>query len=252
MAVDLNADVGESYGALRVGDDDAMLRVVTSANVACGFHGGDPSTLRAVCTTAAGHGVIIGAQVSYPDLMGFGRRFLDMSESDLRNAVLYQLGALDAFAQVAGREVAYVKPHGALYHAAIDNEVHARAVVAAAAEYDPSLAVLGFPGSALLAAADAAGLEPVPEAFIDRTYLPDGRLVPRTMPGALTADPATAAEQAVRLATADEVVAADGSVVPMRARSLCVHGDTPQGAIIAAEARRALETAGVGVFAFAG
>ncbi|CAN5800696.1 hypothetical protein BH24ACT5_BH24ACT5_24300 [soil metagenome] len=175
-----------------------------------------------------------------------------MSESDLRDAVLYQLGALDAFAQVAGREVAYVKPHGALYQAAIDNEVHARAVVAAAAEYDPSLAVLGFPGSALLAAAHAAGLEPVPEAFIDRSYLPDGRLVPRSVPGALKSEPADAAEQAVRLATTDEVVAADGSIVPMRARSLCVHGDSPQGSIIATEARRALEAAGVGISPFAG
>ncbi len=155
-----------------------MMRVVSSANVACGFHGGDPTTLRTVCTSAAAHGVVIGAQVSYPDLLGFGRRFLAMTEAELRDAVLYQLGALDAFAQVAGAEVAYVKPHGALYHATIDNEEHARAVVQAAAEYDPSLAVLGFPGSLLLVEAERAELEAVPEAFIDRAYGVDGRLVP--------------------------------------------------------------------------
>ena len=195
----------------QVGDDEALIPLITSANVACGFHGGDPSTLRLTCLHAAANGVAIGAQVSYPDLVGFGRRFLDMSERDLRDAVLYQLGALDAFAQVAGAEVAYVKPHGALYHATIDDEAQADAVVAAAAEYDPSLAVLGFPGSALLAAAERAELEAVPEAFVDRAYLPDGRLVPRTVDGALITDVDAAAEQAVRIATGGEVVAIDGT-----------------------------------------
>lgn len=223
MAIDLNSDVGESYGAWRLGDDDAVLRIVTSANVACGFHGGDPATLRAVCTSAVTHGVRIGAQVSYPDLMGFGRRFLAMSEDELRDAVLYQLGALDAFAQVGGSEVAYVKPHGALYHATFDNEAHAAAVVAAAGEYDPSLAILGAPGSALLAAAETAGLEAVPEAFIDRAYLPDGRLLDRTEPGAVITDVETIAARAVRLAVDREIEAVDGTVVAVHARSLCVH-----------------------------
>ena len=150
VAIDLNSDLGESFGVWKLGDDEAMLEVVTSANVACGFHAGDPSTLRTVCTAAVHNGVAIGAQVSYPDLLGFGRRFVDIDPRDLRDAVLYQLGALDAFAQVAGAEVAYVKPHGALYHATIDGDAQAEAVVAAAAEYDPSLAVLGAPGSALL------------------------------------------------------------------------------------------------------
>jgi UPF0271 protein len=251
VAVDLNSDVGESYGAWTIGDDDAILRIVTSANVACGFHAGDPSTLRAVCTTAVSHGVRIGAQVSYPDLLGFGRRFIDMSERDLRDAVLYQLGALDAFAQVAGSEVAYVKPHGALYHATIDNEAQARAVVDAAAEYDPSLAVLGAPGSALLAAADRAELEPVPEAFVDRAYRPDGRLVDRSVAGAVITDVEAVAARAVRMAVDREVEAIDGTVIAVAARSLCVHGDTPGAVELAGAVRGALEAAGVGVYPFA-
>ena len=250
-AVDLNSDVGESYGAWKVGDDEAILRVVSSANVACGFHGGDPSTLRLVCATAAANKVAIGAQVSYPDLLGFGRRFLAMTEAELRDAVLYQLGALDAFAQVAGAEVAYVKPHGALYHATIDNAEHARAVVLAAAEYDPSLAVLGFPDSLLLVEAERAELESVPEAFIDRAYGPDGRLVPRSVPGAVITDPDEVAARAVRLAVDGAVVAIDDTVINVRGRSFCVHGDSTGAVDLATAARQALDAAGVGVHAFA-
>jgi UPF0271 protein len=252
VAVDLNSDVGESYGVWRIGDDDAMLRIVSSANVACGFHGGDPSTLRATCAAAAAHGVTVGAQVSYPDLAGFGRRFIDIDPTELRDAVLYQLGALDAFAQVAGTEVDYVKPHGALYHATIDNRAQAEAVVAAAAEYDPSLAILGQPDSELLAAAETAGLAAVSEGFVDRAYRTDGRLVPRSEPGALITDVETAAAQAVRIAVDGEVVTADGEVISLHARSLCVHGDTPGAVAIATAAREALEAAGVGVYAFCG
>jgi UPF0271 protein len=252
VAVDLNSDVGESYGIWRVGDDAAMLRVVSSANVACGFHAGDPATLRATCAAAATHGVTIGAQVSYPDLAGFGRRFMDIEAGDLRDAVLYQLGALDAFAQVAGREVDYVKPHGALYHATIDNVAQAEAVVAAAAEYDPSLAILGQPDSELLAAAERAGLEAVIEAYVDRTYQPDGRLVPCSEPGALITDPEEAAARAVRLAVDGEVVATDGELVTIRARSLAVRGDTPGAVAMATAVRRALEGEGVGLYAFCG
>jgi UPF0271 protein len=252
VAVDLNSDVGESYGVWRIGDDAAMLRVVSSANVACGFHAGDPSTLRATCAAAAAHGVTIGAQVSYPDLVGFGRRFMDISAGELRDAVLYQLGALDAFAQVAGREVDYVKPHGALYHATIDNAAQAEAVVAAAAEYDPSLAILGQPDSELLAAAERAGLEAVSEAFVDRAYRPDGRLVPRSEPGAVITDGETAVGQAVRIAVDGEVVAIDGEVISLHARSLCIHGDTPGAVALATATRQALEAAGVGVYAFCG
>jgi len=249
-SIDLNSDLGESYGVWKLGDDQAMLGVVTSANVACGFHGGDPSTLRAVCAGAVAHQVSIGAQVSYPDLVGFGRRFIDIDPRELRDAVLYQLGALDAFAQVAGAEITYVKPHGALYHATVGDAAQAEAVVAAAAEYDPSLAVLGAPASCLLRGADAAGLEPVPEAFADRAYLPDGRLVPRSEPGAVLTDPAAVAARAVRLAVDHEVVAVDGAIVRVPARSLCVHGDTPGAVELARAVRDALDDAGVALHPF--
>jgi 5-oxoprolinase (ATP-hydrolysing) subunit A len=249
-SIDLNSDLGESFGIWKLGDDEAMLEVVTSANVACGFHAGDPSTLRRVCNAAVHNGVAIGAQVAYPDLLGFGRRFIDMDPAELRDAVLYQLGALDAFAQVAGAEVAYVKPHGALYHATIDGAAQAEAVVAAAAEYDPSLAVLGAPGSHLLRAADDAGLEPVVEAFADRAYLRDGRLVPRTEPDALVLDAAEVAARAVRLATEHEVLSVDGTVVKVAVRSLCLHGDTPGAVGLARAVRDALDAAGIGVLPF--
>ncbi|MET0146726.1 MAG: 5-oxoprolinase subunit PxpA [Ilumatobacteraceae bacterium] len=249
-SIDLNSDLGESYGVWRLGDDESMLGVVTSANVACGFHGGDPSTLRAVCTAAVANNVSIGAQVSYPDLLGFGRRFIDIDPDDLRNAVLYQLGALDAFAQVAGTEVAYVKPHGALYHSCVDNPAQAQAVVSAAAEYDPSLAVLGAPGSCLLRCAEAAGLEPVPEAFADRAYLSDGRLVPRSDPAALVLDPSEVSARAIRLATTHEVVSVDGTVVRVPARSLCLHGDTPGAVGLAVAVRDALDRAGIALHSF--
>jgi UPF0271 protein len=249
--VDLNSDLGESFGVWQLGDDAAMLEIVSSANVACGFHAGDPSTLRTVCAQAAANDVTIGAQVSYPDLLGFGRRFLDIDAGELRDAVLYQLGALDAFAQVAGREVSYVKPHGALYHACVDRPDHAAAVVAAAAEYDFSLAVLGPPGSALLHAADSAGLEPVTEAIADRGYLPDGRLVPRGVPGALVTDPPEVAARVVRLVTERCVRAIDGTDVPVLARSVCLHGDTPGAVALARAVRDALGEAGVDVEPFA-
>lgn len=250
-AIDLNSDLGESYGTWRLGDDEAMLDLVTSANVACGFHAGDPSTLRRVCQAAVDRGVVIGAQVSYPDLMGFGRRFVDVDPSELRDIVLYQLGALDGFAQVAGAGVAYVKPHGALYHACISHPEQAAAVAAAAHEYDPSMAVLGAPGSPLLATADGLGMEVVAEAFADRAYLPDGRLVPRSQAGALITDPATVAARAVSIATRREVAAIDGTVVGVTARSICVHGDTPGAVELARAIRSALDGAGVGVHPFA-
>ena len=249
-SIDLNSDLGESYGVWTLGDDEAMLDLVTSANVACGFHAGDPSTLRRVCAAAADRGVKIGAQVSYPDLMGFGRRHIDVDPAELRDLVLYQLGALDGFAQVAGTGVAYVKPHGALYHATVADTGQASAVVDAAREYDPSLAVLGAPGSALLHAADAAGLEPVAEAFADRAYLTDGRLVPRSEPGSVLTDPADVAARAVRLAVEREVVAIDGTVVKVAARSICIHGDTPGSVELARAVRAGLEVAGVDVHPF--
>ena len=250
VAIDVNSDLGESYGVWTLGDDAAMLGIVTSANVACGFHAGDPSVLRAACRLAVHHDVAIGAQVSFPDLPGFGRRHLEMEPDELRDAVLYQLGALDAFAQVAGAEIAYVKPHGALYHTTAAHRPAAQALVAAAAEYDPSLAILGLPGSELLAAAEAAGLEAVPEAFADRASRPDGGLVSRREPRSVLTDPDEVAERAVRIAVDNEVVAVDGSVVRLRARSICVHGDTPGAVDLARAVRSALDAAGVGVYRF--
>jgi 5-oxoprolinase (ATP-hydrolysing) subunit A len=249
--VDLNSDLGESYGQWQLGDDTAVLRSVTSANVACGFHAGDPSTLRQTVEQAARSGVAIGAQVSYPDLLGFGRRFIDMDPSELTDTVLYQIGALEAFARVAGVQVSYVKPHGALYNAVVDHESQAAAVVEAVRAYDERLAVLGLPGSALLRYADEAGLRVVSEAFVDRAYTPQGTLVPRGTPGAVLGDDAGAvAERAVRMVTEGTVTAIDGSAVDLHAESLCVHGDSPGAVEMAAAVRRALEDAGVEVRAF--
>lgn len=250
VSIDVNSDLGESYGVWQLGDDEAMLDIVTSANVACGFHAGDPSVLRAACSQAVRRNVAIGAQVSFPDLLGFGRRHLAMSPNELRDAVLYQLGALDAFAQVGGSQIAYVKPHGALYHASATDESLAMAVVDAAAEYDPSLAVLGLPASQLLAAAERAGLEAVPEAFADRAYRPDGGLVSRREPGSVLTDPDEVAARAVRLAVEHEVIAVDGSTVAVHARSICVHSDTPGAVGLARAVRAALDAAGVGVYRF--
>lgn len=248
--IDLNSDLGEGYGVWRLGDDDALLEIVTSANVACGFHGGDPSTMRSVCRQASTRGVAIGAQVSYPDLAGFGRRFLDIDPDELTDVVAYQIGGLEAIARVEGARVRYVKPHGALYHACVGHEGQAGAVVRAVAQLDPELAVLGAPGSLLLELAEAAGLRVVREAFADRGYRPDGTLVPRGEPGALLHDVALVSARAVRLATEGTVEAVDGTVVEVHAQSVCVHGDTPGAVAMATSVRAGLEGAGVRVAPF--
>lgn len=248
--MDLNADLGEGFGIWQLGDDDGLLHVVTSANVACGFHAGDASTMRRVCTAAARRGVAIGAQVSYRDLAGFGRRRIDYAFGELRDDVLYQIAALDGFARVAGTRVSYVKPHGALYHTAVDDDVQASAVVAAVVDYDRTLAILGLPGSRLLAAALDAGLGTVAEGFADRGYLADGRLVPRSRPDALVTGTAEVAARALRMATSGEIVAVDGSVLVHPIESICVHGDTPGAVAIASAVRAALASAGVPVAAF--
>jgi UPF0271 protein len=248
--VDLNADLGEGFGVWRLGDDEALLGVVTSANVACGFHAGDPTTMRRVCAGAAAAGVAVGAQVSYRDLAGFGRRFIDVDPAELAADVLYQLAALDGIARAEGTRVRYVKPHGALYNATVAHEAQARAVVDAVVAYDPALPVLGLPGSQLLRAAETAGLRPVAEGFADRGYTADGGLVPRREPGALVHDPVEVAERAVRMAAEGTVVAVDGSTVPAAVASICVHGDTPGAVELARAVRAALEVAGVTLRAF--
>ena len=249
-AIDLNADLGESYGRWTLGDDEAMLDVVTSANVACGFHAGDPATLLAAVRAAAARGVAIGAQVAYPDLAGFGRRFMDIAPADLTAAVIYQIGALDGLCRAAGTRVRYVKPHGALYHAVIGHQGQAAALVAAVVAYDASLPLVGLPGSLALARAAEAGLPTVPEAFVDRGYRRDGTLVPRDEPGALLGDPAALATRAVRMVRERSVLAADGASVPIAARSLCVHGDSPGAVDMARAVRRAMEEAGIAIRAF--
>lgn len=224
---------------------------MTSANVACGFHGGDPSTMRRVCEVAARHGVAVGAQVGYRDLAGFGRRRIAYDFAELRDEVTYQLGALDAFCRIFRTRVRYLKPHGALYHAAATDESQAAAVVAAICGYDPELPVLCMPGSVLAQLAVGAGLPVVAEAFADRGYLPNGSLVPRGTPGAVINDPEEVAARVVRMATERTVVAVDGTVIPCAMESICVHGDTP-GAVSATElVRAALIDAGIPLAPFA-
>ncbi|GAA2274244.1 UPF0271 protein [Streptomyces ruber] len=249
--IDLNADLGEGFGRWTLTDDDALLSVVTSANVACGFHAGDPVVMRRVCDLAAERGVRIGAQVSYRDLAGFGRRAMDVPADELAAEVAYQIGALRVFAEAAGAEVAYVKPHGALYNRTVHDTDQARAVVAGVRLAGGTLPVLGLPGSRLLAAAADAGLTGVPEAFADRAYTPEGTLVPRREPGAVVHDEDAVVRRALAFAVDGTVEAVDGTSVAVAPRSLCVHGDTPGAARIAVRVREALAAAGVEVGAFA-
>ncbi|WP_308259101.1 5-oxoprolinase subunit PxpA [Pseudonocardia sp. H11422] len=242
--IDLNCDVGEGFGSWRMGPDEALLRIVSSANVACGFHGGDPSWMRRTCDAAIAGGVAIGAHVGFPDLAGFGRRHLEMSVPELTDAVLYQIGALDAFARTGGDRVRYVKPHGALYHAAAQREDHAAAVVAAVGEFDAELAVVAPPGSRLLVAAAAAGLAAAAEGFADRAYTADGGLMPRSQPGAVLTDPDAIGRQAVALA--EDTAGGPADAVG----TLCVHSDTPGAERVARAVRAALERAGFTVAAF--
>ena len=239
--IDLNSDVGESFGRWVLGDDAAMLTLVTSANVACGFHAGDPSTLRSTCEHAVANDVRIGAQVAYRDLAGFGRRFLDAGVSELTDDIVYQIGALDALARVSGGAVTYVKPHGALYNAAVHHDDHARAVVAAVQAFDASLPILGLPGSRLLDRAEQAGLRTVREAFADRAYTPSGTLVSRREDGAVLVDPATVAERVLAIVHGESIRAVDGSAVAVSAESICVHGDSADAVAMARAVRDELE-----------
>ncbi|OUD00526.1 LamB/YcsF family protein [Streptomyces swartbergensis] len=249
--IDLNADLGEGFGRWRLTDDERLLSVVTSANVACGFHAGDPVTMRRVCELAAERGVRIGAQVSYRDLAGFGRRAMDVPSAELAAEVAYQIGALEVFARAAGAGVAYVKPHGALYNRVVHDEEQAAAVVDGVLLADATLPVLGLPGSRLLELAGKAGLPVVTEAFADRAYTDAGTLVPRTLEGAVVTDPDTVVERSLGLARSGEVVSHSGTRIEVRARSLCLHGDTPGAVELARRVRERLEASGVRVEAFA-
>ncbi len=250
MRIDLNADLGEGFGIWRLTEDEQLLELVSSANVACGFHAGDPSTMQRTCERAAERGVAIGAQVGYRDLAGFGRRHIDVAPDELAADVTYQLGALEAFARAAGARVRYVKPHGALYNTAADDPVQAAAVAAGVAALDPGLALLGLPGSALERAAAAAGLAFVGEGFADRAYTRTGRLVPRREAGALLTDEDAVVAQALAIAREGQVTAIDGSTVPVRAASVCLHGDTAGAVELARRVRTALAEAGVTIEPF--
>jgi len=250
--IDLNSDLGEGFGHWSLGDDDALLGIVTSANVACGFHASDASIMRRVCERAVDRGVAIGAQVGYRDLPGFGRRFIDIEPAALIQDVIYQVGALEAFARVAGSRVSYVKPHGALYNAIVHHEEQAAAVVQALVDYDPTLPVLGLPGSAWLRRAQEAGLTVVPEAFADRAYTPEATLVSRRLPGAVLKDAEQIARRCVAIATGEPITDIDGGSLTVTAASICVHGDTAGAVTIARSVKDALATAGVDVAPFAG
>lgn len=250
--IDLNSDVGESFGRWTLGDDEAVLASVSSANVACGFHAGDPTTLRRTCELAVAADVVVGAQVGYRDLAGFGRRFLDVAPRELADDVLYQLGALEALCRVSGTRVRYLKPHGALYNTIVHHEAQAQAVVDAVADYDVELPVLGLPGSVFLAAAEAKGLRTVTEAFADRGYTPGATLVPRSEPGALLHDPDEVAARVLRLVTDGVITAVDGSEVAVRADSVCLHGDSPGAVEMARAVRSALDAEGIVVAPFVG
>ncbi|MGK5628877.1 LamB/YcsF family protein, partial [Streptomyces sp. URMC 123] len=252
-ALDLNADLGEGFGRWSLTDDDALLSIVTSANVACGFHAGDPATMRRVCERAAERGVRIGAQVSYRDLAGFGRRSMEVPPEELAAEVAYQIGALEAFARAAGSRVAYVKPHGALYNRTVHDEEQAAAVVAGVtlAAGGRKLPVLGLPGSRLHTAAEEAGLPTVAEAFADRAYTAHGTLVPRREPGAVIHEPDAVVARSLSLARDRAVTALTGERVQVLARSLCLHGDTPGAAGLARRVRDELLAAGVTLEPFA-
>ena len=252
--IDLNADLGEGDGPWRLepSADDALLELVSSANVAAGYHGGDAATMAATCAAAVLRGVAVGAHPSYDDRAGFGRRRVDIAPEVLRSQVAYQVGALVSVARSVGARVVHVKPHGALYNAVVHDEPQARAVVEAVLAVDPALTVLGLPGSKVLALARAAGLTTATEAFVDRGYAADGTLVPRDRPGALVTAPDEAAARAVQMVVEGTVRAVDGAVVRLVPQSLCVHSDTPGAVAIATAVRAALAAAGVDVRAFTG
>lgn len=247
MRIDLNADVGESYGAWTMGQDEELIPLVTSVNVACGAHAGDPLVMARTVELAARHGVAIGAHPGYPDRDGFGRRDLGMAADELEASLLFQLGALAGIAGAAGLQLRHVKPHGALYNRAARDPELATTIARAVRRFDAALILVGLAGSAMLDAARAEGLHVAAEAFADRAYEADGSLRSRRLPGAMLASPEAAAEQAVSIITRGSVTSHDGQVVSVAADTLCIHGDTPGAADYARQVRHALAAAGASV-----
>lgn len=251
MQIDLNSDLGESFGAWRMGNDAAMLDIVSSANVACGFHAGDPAGILRTLKAAKARGVAVGAHVSYPDLQGFGRRSMDVASEDLIADVIYQLSALAGMAATVGTAVRYVKPHGALYNTIASDERQARDVITAIRKFNPELALVALAGSPLVGWAQDAGLRVIAEAFADRAYTPQGTLVSRREQGAVLHDAAEVAQRMLRLVREGTVLAIDGSVARVEAQSICVHGDSEGALEMARAVRDALERDGIKVSAFA-
>jgi len=250
MEMDLNCDAGESFGLYRLGLDEEAVPLVSSVNIACGFHGGDPRVMRRTVQLAKRHGVSVGAHPSHPDLVGFGRRALDATPEEVADDVVYQVGALLAFCRAEGVRLNHVKLHGALYNQAATDASLADAVAAAVRSVDPGLVLVCLSGSAMVAAADRAGLRHLEEAFADRAYAPDGQLVSRRLPGAVIHDPGMVAERVALMATAHQVRAIDGSLVPLSAQTVCVHGDTPGAVGVLRAIRARLAQEGVRVRAF--
>ena len=251
LSVDLNSDLGESYGAWNMGDDAAMLGIVSSANVACGFHAGDPAGILKTVRMAAENNVVIGAHVSYPDRAGFGRRNMDVTSEELIGDVIYQIGALQGIAKAAGTRVCYVKPHGALYNQIAHDERQALAVIQAIQMLDPALALMGLAGTKVLALARAEGLAVVAEVFADRGYTKDGLLVPRHEPGAVLHDPEDVAKRMLNFARTGSITAHDGTDIRIEAQSICVHGDSPDAVAMAKAIRRRFEAENIRVTPFA-
>ncbi|GHC23948.1 UPF0271 protein [Kushneria pakistanensis] len=251
-SIDLNSDLGESFGQWRMGDDDTMLGIVTSANVACGFHAGDPSGILRTLRAAAEHGVTVGAHVSYPDLVGFGRRNMDIASDELYADVIYQIGALQGLARVAGTRVRYVKPHGALYNTIAHDRRQAEAVIEAIQDVDASLVLMTLAGAPLVTWARDAGLNTAAEAFADRAYNADGTLVSRREAGAVLHDADLVAARMQRLVCEGVIECIDGHDIALHADSICVHGDSPGAMALAGAVRQRLTAAGVALRAFAG
>ncbi len=250
--MDLNSDLGESFGPWAMGDDTAMLDIVTSANVACGFHAGDPAGILRTLRAAVARGVAIGAHVGYRDLAGFGRRAMDVAPEDLTADVIYQIGALEGLARAAGGKVSYVKPHGALYNTIAHDPVQGDAVIAAIRAAGPDLVLMALAGSPLVGRAREAGLKVVTEAFADRAYTPEGTLVSRRLEGAVLHDPELVAARMLRLAREGVIEAIDGSLVPIEAGSICVHGDSAGAVAIARHIRAVFEREAVPLVPFTG
>jgi len=248
--IDLNCDLGESFGPYRMGFDREVMEHITSANVACGWHAGDPMVMDHTVKLASERGVSVGAHPGYPDMLGFGRRHMDCSPDELKNYVIYQVGAIDAFCRIHGVTLSHVKPHGKLYLDCLDRQHQARAIAEAVYSYNPRLIYVAFAGArgeVMRKVASEVGLKVAFEAFPDRAYTPEGLLVPRGVPGAVVTDPSEVAEISLRVATEQKMIASDGTVIDLEAQTLCVHGDTPTALELVQSIRNALVANGVDV-----